>query len=68
MHEIQPFLNSIGQILSESSKIEEQLKVKGISEDINYSYYNIFSNSLYQFDGEKIIINNDLQTKSTKGI
>ena len=68
MHEIQPFLNSIGQILAESSKIEEQLKVQGISEDINYSYYNIFSNSLYQFDGEKIIINNDLQTKSTKGI
>lgn len=68
MHEIQPFFNSIGQILAESSKIEEQLKAQGISEDINYSYYNIFSNSLYQFDGERIIINNDLQTKSTKGI
>lgn len=68
MHEIQPFFDSLGHILTESRKIEEQLKIQGFSEDINYNYYNIFSNDFYQFDGKKIIINNDLQNKSTKSI
>ena len=68
MHEIQPFFDKIGQLSIESSKIEEQLKRQGISEDVNYNYYNVFLNTIYQFDGKNIVMDNDFQNKTSKGI
>ena len=46
----------------------QQLQMQGISEKGWDNYYSIYLNSLYQFDGEKIIIANELQNKNAKGI
>lgn len=61
MELIQPFFDKLEQISVESSKIEEELRTQGISEDINYNYFNIFMNTLYKFDGEKLNFDNQRQ-------
>lgn len=58
---IQPFFDKLEQISVESRKIEEELRTQGISEDINYNYFNIFMNTLYKFDGEKLNFDNQRQ-------
>jgi len=58
MELIQPFFDKLEQISAESSKVEEELRTQGISEDISYNYYNIFMNTLYKFDGETLNFDN----------
>lgn len=40
-----------------------QLQAQGISEKENDSYYNIYLKTLYQFDGQSIILNSNVQEK-----
>lgn len=54
---IQPILDEIENIKTQSLPIIEQLKSQGISENYTDNYYNIFLDSSYSFDGENIVMN-----------
>ena len=65
---IKPMLEEIEILEQKSQPLIAQLQMQGISEKGWDNYYSIYLNSLYQFDGEKIIIANELQNKNAKGI
>lgn len=65
---IKTMLEEIEILDKRSQPLIEQLQMQGISEKGWDSYYSLYLKSLYQFDGEKIIFNNELQNKSSKGM
>lgn len=65
---IKPMLEEIERLNQKSQPLIAQMQMQGISEKGWDSYYSIYLESLYQFDGEKIVIANELQNKNTKGI
>jgi len=65
---IKPMLEEIENLNQKSQPLIAQLQMQGISEKGWDSYYSIYLKSLYQFDGDNIILNNELQNKASKGI
>ena len=60
-------INTDEKILTKAQEIDmkrqpliEQLQMQGISEKGNDSYYNIFLQTLYHFNGQSIILNNEI--------
>ena len=65
---IKPMLQEIENLEQKSKPLIAQLQMQGISEKGWDSYYSIYLKSLYQFDGENLVIANDLQNRTSKGI
>ena len=60
-------INTDEKILTKAQEIDmkrqpliEQLQMQGISEKGNDSYYNIFLQTLYHFNGQSLILNNEI--------
>lgn len=62
-HPIRVMLNQISEIEKKSQPIKAALELQGISEKATDSYFNIYLKSLYQFDGQNIVLNGETQEK-----
>lgn len=67
-HPMRIMLAQIEELEQKSLQLITELQMQGISEKGYDCYYNIYLKSLCQFDGENIILNNEMQNKSSKGI
>lgn len=65
---IGPMLEQIEELNQKSKPLISQLQMQGISEKGWDMYYSIYFKTTYQFDGENIVMANELQNKSFKGI
>ncbi len=63
---IRPMLEEIEILDKKSRPLIEQLQKQRISEKGWDNYYNIYLKSLYKFDGQNIIMNDEMQDKSSK--
>lgn len=61
-------LNRIDILRKDSQPLIEELKREGISERIEDNYYSIFLQSLYHYDGEKIVLLDTPKNKFSKVI
>lgn len=67
LQEMNPIFEEIDSIKNLETSIIEELKKQDISEEQGYYYYNIFLDSIYRFDGNRIIMQKDeLNTNISK--
>lgn len=67
MEKVQTILDKINVIKQKQKPMLEELKEQGISENFNDNYYNVYLGSYYQFDGQNIVMQNDLEQLVSKG-